>query len=252
VGVVLALLTTAAFAAPTLTVQPGWKIVGVAVATSSSRGVPPRTVARALDRARKKIARELPGIRWEIASRVREARYEDDGTGLVEAENPGFERLVARLAASDEELAAADIVFVYAPCPGSAYSGMADLRAHPDGKAPVWYSVVNTEQGPHLARRLKLPAAVASLVDREPVRSLALLATTVHEFGHFLAPGTPDVRAAGDLAGRIGNGADEPALHDRRCIMWAPEPRSLLSKALAFPRVLQYCDRCRKRIGCQP
>jgi hypothetical protein len=240
-----------------LKVQTDWHIVGVAVATSSSRALRSSEVRRALDRAGDTIEEELPGVRWHVARDVRSARY-DDADGRPEIDGAGLEHLVARLAEKDDELAKADVVYVFAPLPDSSYSGMADLRAAPRGKAPVWYSVVNTRQGGRFAKAASkqlgtdaLAEPLRRVVDDTPVRALALHATAVHEFGHFLAPGTKDVRAAKDLAGRLGNGEDEPEKHDLRCIMFTPrDVRSVWAKVRAFPHILQFCDRCRERLGC--
>ena len=76
------------------------------------------------------------------------------------------------------------------------------------------------------------------------------MATTVHEFGHFLAPGTASIRKTSTLPGAVENGQDEPTLHDEDCVMWTPTARSLLTKLAGFPRVIRFCDHCRERLGC--
>lgn len=251
------LLVATSARAQELTVQTDWKIVGVAVATSSTPALSSRATRRALDRASETVEDELPGIRWHVAHDIRSARYEDrDGPPRIDG--PGFARLVERLAGKDDELARADVVFLYAPLPDSTYSGMSVLRARPKGLPPIWYAIVNTRQGGRFAQAISkelgndlLAKPIARLVDRGPGRALALHATTVHEFGHFLAPGTKDIRAANELAGWIGNGEDEPEKHDLRCIMFTPhEVKSVWAKLRDFPRVLQFCDGCRKRLGC--
>jgi hypothetical protein len=50
----------------------------------------------------------------------------------------------------------------------------------------------------------------------------------------------------------LKNGADEPEKHDKACVMWTPDPESLLAKARAFPRVVQFCEHCRRRLGLPP
>jgi hypothetical protein len=259
-----------------LNVQARWRIVGVAAATSTSPALDKSEVLRALRRSGDTIARELPGIHWEISPTVRVARYEDDGSGRLELAGEGMRRLVEGLAETDDELARADFVYVYVGAPEQDFAGMSVLRAHPRGKPQLWYSAVNTRQGPRMARRAvgqlvkfagplgldpegperaeveRAFKVLASPLDRGAGRRLALWATTVHEFGHLLAPGTADVRSVDQLHGWIQNGADEPTKHDKRCVMWTPDPESLLAKALAFPRVVQFCDGCRRRLGLPP
>jgi hypothetical protein len=248
--VLLAVLTLAA-PAHGLEVQDRWRVVGVAVSTSRTPALAPSLVKRVLEEAGSTIARELPGVRWEVSARVREARYRDDGSGAVRAHGAGLRDLVGGLL-SDPEVAAADLVVVYAPLSQERLFGLALQRAQAQGKR-VWYAVVNAAPGRIVEQRLGIGALgrVAGLaLERGPLAPLALRGTTVHEFGHFLAPGTRDVRAVDRLVGWIGNGPDEPDRHDPSCVMWTPDARSLLAKARAFPRLIGFCDRCRERTGC--
>ncbi len=234
----LLLLLAAAAHADELKVPADWKVVGVAVSTSRIAALSSRETRRALDRASETIEDELPGVRWHVARDIRSARFDDkDGPAIIDG--VGFARIVERLAGTDEEIARASCVFLFAPLPDSTYSGMSAMLAHPAGKKAIPYSVVNTRQGHRFSRGVK---ALERAFDRGPVRSFALHATTVHEFGHFLAPGGV----------MIGNGEDEPSKHDLACIMFTPrDPRSLLAKLREFPHLLQFCDKCRERLGCQ-
>jgi hypothetical protein len=220
-----------------LKVPADWKVVGVAVSTSRIAALSSRETRRTLDRASETIEDELPGVRWHLSADIRSARYEDkDGPAIIEG--VGFARIVERLAETDPEIAQASCVFLFAPLPDSTYSGMSAMLAHTSKRA-IPYSVVNTRQGHRFAQGIKL---VERAVDRGPVRAFALHATTVHEFGHFLAPD-------GHM---IGNGEDEPTKHDLACIMYTPrERKSLVAKLREFPHLLQFCDKCRERLGCQ-
>ena len=237
----LILLLAASAHAEDLKVPSDWKVVGIAVSTSQLHALSSRETRRALDRASETIEDELPGIRWHVARDIRSARFDDrDGPAIIDG--VGFARIVERLAGTDEEIAHASCVFLFAPLPDSTYSGMSAMLAHPAGKKAIPYSVVNTRQGHRFmggfSQGMK---ALERAFDRGPIRAFALHATTVHEFGHFLAPGGV----------MIGNGEDEPSKHDLACIMFTPKDRrSLLAKVREFPRLLQFCDKCRERLGC--
>jgi hypothetical protein len=230
------LLFLTAARAEDLKVPSDWKVVGVAVSTSRIAALSSRETRRTLDRASETIEKELPGIRWHVSRDIRSARYEDkDGPAIIEG--VGFARIVERLAEKDKEIAEASCVFLFAPLPDSTYSGMSAMLAHTSKRA-IPYSVVNTRQGHRFAQNMK---PLERVFDRGPIRAFALHATTVHEFGHLLAPD-------GHM---IGNGEDEPSKHDLACIMYTPrERKSLVAKLREFPHLLQFCDRCRERLGC--
>ncbi|MBI4615374.1 MAG: hypothetical protein HY720_17285 [Planctomycetes bacterium] len=246
-----------------LTVQARWR-VGVVTAGWDK----PYSAREVVVEAGRYVSRELSGIEWEVL---------EGEVAIPPLAEPGDEALQTSLeanTAADFPLAACDFLVVFAPFEEeSRYYGyaLASFRPGGDPRArAIWFTAVNLRPEKvvlgGLAREMakrgladegnRLAAALAPLSERllgdGRVLRHSLVATTVHEFGHFLAPGDPDVKD-GLQAPWIKNGDpdDNPDGHALECVMYTPKSaRSVLAKATrAFPDGIRFCDACKERLG---
>jgi hypothetical protein len=267
---------------PRLTVQKEWKLLAVGVAVDPDLDL--LAVVRSTEQA---MRRELPGIDLHFDLE----RYRAFPRPGKELNDRALVRHGMR-AAEDAgiDLADYDICFVFSPLYKERYFGFSHVSYRTQDKATSLGAAIQTapakllysgmvdaldgrhpegfkpeEPGP-LSKRLS--GTLSGLLKRNKERLLGALElpylreaiispTIAHEFGHFLAPGDPDIRDGYQkpwLKHATGP-EDNPENHTIDCCMY--KGRSLdfyAKKALRMirmgGRLVVFCDNCRAKLGC--
>jgi hypothetical protein len=260
------LLAATTASAQELTVQREWRVLVVGLGVGEGLDVP-----RALERARRGIERELPGLR---------VRFEGWRDVEAPADALGDDELVAYAVREAEaaglEPADFDVTFVLSPLYREPFFGYAHIDVRDRRGRSVRGGRIQTAPGrlildgveaalregavdPALAEPLRrlLEAgrpALERLLASRLVREAAIVSTLAHELGHFLAPGDLDVRDGYDRPWlrHATSPEDNPEGHGLECVMF--KGRSLdfyLRKVVAMRgRLVRFCDACRTKLGC--